>query len=103
MEHSFEHDLTQEEARRVADRAWGSYAQRLGKWSPEVNWIDEYRAEVTFRAKGISLTGELEIRAGWIDITLDVPLIFHIFKSRAVTIVEKEINFWIANHKQGSK
>ena len=100
MKHSFKHDLSRDQTRRAADRAWESYAERLGRYLPKVTWVEDYLAVVEFKALGIHLGGELEIKQGSIDISLDVPFVLRIFKKEAIEVIGREIRFWIAKERE---
>jgi hypothetical protein len=101
MKHVVPHDLDPETARRVADRAWASYSERFAKYAPTIRWITPDLAEVGFSAKGIDLTGSIELRPREIAMELEVPFLLRIFKGRAIAIIEAEIRKWIAAAKAG--
>ena len=94
MRHLVSHELTPEQARRVAERAFASYAERYAKYEPKLTWLDATRARASFHAKGISLGGTIELQPGAIAFELEVPWLLRPFQSRAVAVVEREVRLW---------
>jgi hypothetical protein len=91
MKHTIDHDLDMETARKATHEAFDNYAQRFSEYSPTANWVTEDKAEVGFKAKGISLNGSIELRPGAIDLELDVPFLFRPFRKMALSVIEEEI------------
>ncbi|HEY4159090.1 MAG TPA: polyhydroxyalkanoic acid system family protein [Polyangiaceae bacterium] len=101
MKHSVAHDLGQERARVVAQKALASYAEKFAKYSPQVVWLDANRARISFSVKGMSLGGTLEVLERSIDMDVDVPFLLRPFKSQALGVIEGEIGDWIKKAKNG--
>lgn len=101
MKHRVPHDLDQAHAKQVAIKAWESYSQRFSQYDPEARWVTEDRAEIKFRVKGLSLTGEIEVEPEAIALELEVPFVLRPFKSKAISIIEGEIASWIRKAKNG--
>ncbi len=99
--HSVPHDLDPATARRVADKAWESYSRRFEKYRPQIRWVTDERAEVSFSAKGMHLNGELDIRPASIDMELDVPLLLRPFRKLAMSVIDEEVRKWVAKAKAG--
>jgi hypothetical protein len=96
MKHSVPHPLGTERARRVAEQAFASYAERFAEYRPSLRWLDAQRAETSFTVKGVTLTGSIEVGAREILLDLDVPLLLRPFKSKAIEVIEREIRTWVA-------
>ncbi|MEM9193399.1 MAG: polyhydroxyalkanoic acid system family protein [Myxococcota bacterium] len=101
MRHAVDHDLDLPTARRVADKAWESYSTRFAKYDPTIDWVTDHKAKVGFTAKGISLKGELELKAKAIEMDLDVPFLLRPFKSKAISVIDEEIRKWVSKAKNG--
>jgi hypothetical protein len=101
MKHRVPHDLDPATARKVAEKAWESYSERFAKYKPTMAWVRENEARIGFRAKGISLSGVLELAEGAIDMDLEVPLLLRPFKKTAIDVIEQEIRKWVAKAKNG--
>jgi hypothetical protein len=99
MKHSVPHDLGQARAKKVADSALSTYAQKYSNYSPKVTWTSENRAEISFKVKGMALNGVLEVLERSIDLDIDVPFLLRPFKSQALSVIEGEINEWIKKAK----
>jgi len=101
MRHVVHHDLEPELARRVAERAFASYAERYAKYEPKLTWQSATRARASFHAVGITLGGTVDLDPGAIAIELDVPWIVRPFTGRAIAVVEREVRFWEQAAKSG--
>ncbi len=95
MKHSFAHNTDIETTSRAAKKAWETYSERFGNYSPSMQWKDDTHAILSFSAKGIQLKGEIALKPDAIDISLDVPFIFRLFKKKAIGVIEAEIRKWI--------
>jgi len=103
MKHVVSHDLGQERAKKVAESALNSYAEKFAKYSPEVRWQSPSQAHIAFKIKGMTLSGLLEVLDKTIEMDLDVPFMLRPFKSQALSVIEGEIQDWIRKAKsQGS-
>ncbi len=101
MKHKVHHGLDRELARKATHQAAESYKERFAKYNPQVNWVTDDKANVSFSAKGVGLDGSLEVTDDDVLIDLDVPFILKPFKKKAVSIIEAEINKWVAKAKNG--
>ena len=99
MKHSVPHDIGQERAKKVAESALSTYAQKYAGYNPSVNWTAPYRAAISFKVKGMSLGGTLEVLEKSIDMDIDVPFLLRPFKAQALGVIEGEINEWIKKAK----
>jgi len=99
MKHSVHHDLGQERAKKVAESALSTYSQKYANYSPQVNWKSPNQADISFRVKGISLSGSLEVLDRSIDLDMDVPFLLRPFKNQALGVIEGEIKDWIKKAK----
>ncbi len=101
MKHSVNHGLGKEKAKQVALKAFESYQERFAHYHPEATWMTDDRADISFKVKGISLNGTLEVKESDIDMDLDVPFLLRPFKGKALGVIEEEIKKWIAKAKAG--
>ena len=99
MKHSVPHDIGQERAKKVAESALATYAQKYANYNPTVNWTGPNKADISFKVKGMSLAGSLEVLERSIDLDIDVPFLLRPFKSQALSVIEGEINEWIKKAK----
>ncbi|MFZ5895619.1 MAG: polyhydroxyalkanoic acid system family protein [Myxococcota bacterium] len=99
MKHVVSHDLGQERAKKVAESALSSYAQKFAQYSPEVRWHSNNKANIAFKIKGMTLSGSLEVLERTIEMDLDVPFMLRPFKSKALDVIEGEIQDWIKKAK----
>ena len=100
MKHAVPHDLGQERAKKVAESALASYAEKFAKYEPRVSWIAEHKAQISFNVKGMKLSGEVEVLDRSIDLDLEVPFLLRPFKGQAINVIEGEINDWIQRAKR---
>jgi len=101
MKHSVPHDLGHDQAKKAAEAAFASYAERFAKYKPTANWTSPDRADISFTAKGITLKGVLEVKPASIDMDLDVPFLLRPFKEKALGAVDREITAWVGKAKRG--
>lgn len=101
MEKKFPHDLSKDQAKKVAQKAFDAYMERFSDYNPETNWVSDDEAEVSFSAKGVTLEGRFELTDDEIVMRMDVPFLLKPFKGKAVSVVEDEIDKWIAKAKRG--
>jgi len=99
MKHSVPHDLGQERAKKVAESALAAYSQKYANYHPQVSWTAQNRAAISFKVKGMSLGGTLEVLDKSIDLDIDVPFMLRPFKSQALGVIEGEITEWINKAK----
>jgi hypothetical protein len=101
MKHVIPHDLELGLSKKAAERAFAAYAAKLAEYDPKVTWTDAMHATISFKVKGISLTGAFTIRQGAIDMDLDVPFLLRPFQGRAVEVIDREVNEWIQRARNG--
>jgi hypothetical protein len=101
MKHTVSHSLGLEMARKVAQAALDSYAQRFSDYHPTTNWKNEDAADIGFTVKGMHLKGAVKVASNAIDLDLDVPFLLKPFKSKAISVIEGEIQKWIKKAERG--
>lgn len=101
MKQRIEHGLDQETARRVARAAADSYTTRFERFQPQVTWLGDDRAALSFNARGIHISARLELEPGAIVVDIDVPLLLRPFKGRAQQVVERELQKWTDKAARG--
>lgn len=98
MKHVLQHHLDLATSKQIADRALGRYEKQLAKYEPTVRWLDDRHAEVHFQAKGLQVSGSVELRPGAVEIDLDVPFFFRAFRGVAIRLLDEELRKLIAEH-----
>jgi hypothetical protein len=101
MKHQIAHDLEESVAKQVAVRAFESYQKRFAGYQPKMRWTGDKDAHIEFNVKGLKLDGSIGIRPRAIELDLDVPFVFRLFKSKAIEVIEREVKNWIAKAKNG--
>jgi hypothetical protein len=101
MKHVVHHGLGFDTAKRVAEAALQSYKERFPQYHPNARWVNDRRAEITFKVKGVALAGVLEVNEKDIEMDLDVPFVLRPFKGKAIGLIEEEIDKWVAKAKSG--
>jgi hypothetical protein len=79
--------------RRVQDR--------YPDYKPTLVWASERRADITFNAKGLKLDGAMLIEVRAIALELDVPFLLRPFQKKAMEIIEREVQVWLAKARAG--
>lgn len=101
MKKTFEHGLSKERAKKVTQKAIDAYAEKFADYNPQANWVTDDRAEVSFSAKGVTLEGSFQLTDSDIVMEMDIPFLLKPFKGKAVDVIEKEIDKWVAKAKDG--
>lgn len=101
LKHRIKHDLGLELARKATLRALESYRDQFPEASPEGRWLNPDRAQVAFTVAGKRLKGQVDVAREFIDIELDVPLLFRPFQNQAMAVIEEEIEAWLAKARAG--
>jgi hypothetical protein len=101
MKHTIEHSLPLDLAKKATEKAFESYAERFAKYNPTAEWTGDYTANVGFEAKGVKLGGAIALREGAVELEMDVPFLFKPFRSKAVDVIDDEIQKWLDRAKNG--
>lgn len=101
MRHVVKHGLNQELAKKATLKAWEAYQERFAEYSPSATWVSDTRADVSFRVKGVTLKGALELEPGGVGLELEVPFLFRPFRKIAISKIEEEIRKWVAKAEKG--
>lgn len=101
MKHIIEHDLDMKRLRKATQKAMDAYSERFAKYNPQARWIDDDNAVISFSAKSVELEGNLALRPEEIELQLDVPFVFRVFRKKAIDIIDSEIKTWLEKARQG--
>src|SRR4051812_15300496 len=101
MKHQIAHDLDIAAAKEVADRAFEAYQRKFAEYHPKLQWVKDREARIEFSVKGLKLTGSIGILPRAIELELDVPFVFRLFKNKAIGVIEREVRTWIDKAKRG--
>jgi len=101
MKHLIAHDLDLGLAKEVAVRAFESYQKRFADYNPKMTWVKERDAKIEFNVKGLKLQGSIGITPRAIELDLDVPFVFRLFKNKALEVIEREVRSWLDKAKRG--
>lgn len=101
MKHVIKHDLSPELAKRATEAAFATYAERFANYNPTADWSSDTKADISFSAKGVKITGSFELHPGEIEMNLKVPFLLKPFTGRAVRVVEESIQEWVEKAKAG--
>lgn len=101
MKHQIHHGLELDLARRVIDKAMEGYSARFSDYNPTYTWHSETQGQVAFRARGVTVQGDIEIVGLQVHVDLEVPFILRIFKSKALQVIEDEVKAWVVKAENG--
>jgi hypothetical protein len=101
MKHVIEHDLGVDLAVKACHAAIKSYSKKFAKYDPRATWKSDTHCVIKFRAKLVTLEGAVDVKEDRIEADLDVPLVFRVFRERALKLIEREVREWIAKAKAG--
>ncbi len=95
VRHRFPHDLPLPLARRATQRAVQAYVERFAKFQPQIQWHDEDRSTVEFKATGLTFRGRFELTQDAVLLSLEVPFLLRALRPKAIEIVGREIEHWV--------
>ena len=101
MKHVIQHGVSQKQAKEAIEAAIKVYSRKFPEFQPRTTWLNDSKAQVTFRVKSLTLTANIEILPNTIESDMDVPFVFLPFRSRALRVIEDEIRKWVARAKAG--
>lgn len=96
IDHVIPHDLDPATLRQVADQAIAWYQDRYAKYQPQVEWVSETAAALSFSAKGFTVTGTVDLREHDVFVSLKVPLFLRMFRAQAIQKIDAEMQRWLA-------
>ena len=102
MKHVLHHNLDVEESKKVAEKALNEYQQRFSQYNPTLVWLTDRRAEVSFSAKGMSVSGSIELKPGAVEVDLEVPFLLRMFRGTAMKVLDNELKRQIAEHAKSA-
>lgn len=102
MKHVLQHGLDVEQSKKVAQRAFEEYQQRFSHSNPTLVWLTDRRAQVSFNAKGVTISGTVELKPGAIEVDLDVPFLLRVFQRPALKVLDEELKRQIAEHTKSA-
>jgi hypothetical protein len=97
MRHTTPHGLALPDAVKMVRGALAEYEERFAAYGPMVDWLDGQRAQVAFKVSGVRLTGQIRITPDAVEIEMNPPLVFRLFRKRAVKIIDAEIKRLVEN------
>ena len=89
------HKLDDAQARAAVEKAFDHYRTKYATYKPRLKWLDEHRAEVSFTAKGVTLSGTVVLTPGQIVMDAKVPFLLKPFTKKAVAAIESEMHKWL--------
>ena len=95
MKHSVPHDLPELLAKTTVERALESYREKYPHARMALDWIDDRTATVRVGAKGFDVKGTVTISASEIVFDIPVPLLLRPLRSKAMAVLDREVNAWI--------
>lgn len=102
MKHLIVHNLELLRSRQLIEKAFAEYQRRYARYSPSLAWRDERRADFGFTAKGMTLTGSLDLRPRELEIAMDVPFFLRVFKGQAMKILDREVQRILSAASEGA-
>ncbi|MFV8755044.1 polyhydroxyalkanoic acid system family protein [Nannocystaceae bacterium ST9] len=101
MKHDIPHDLEIALAKLAARKAAEAYAKRFAEYDYRHRWATDTRLELGFTVMGKRLEGIMEVLPRKLALELEVPFMFKVFQGKAISIIEREANEWIAKARRG--
>ncbi len=87
--------------RTVIEKAYESYRKRLEDHDPNLQWIDENQAKVTFTVMRKTLEARFRVDAEEVRVEGDVPFLFRPFQGKIEKVIGEEVEKWLAKARAG--
>ena len=101
VQHDIFHELDSQQASNVARKAVDAYRERFAKYNFQSRWTGDQTAILSFEVMGKRLEGSMSVLSDRLRFELEVPLMFKVFSSQAIAIVDREAQVWIQKAKAG--
>lgn len=102
MKYEVEHGLDDlASVRKVVDAAFAHYASEHPNHKPTFNWKDDRKGEASFSILGRTLGATFEMTDTKVILDGKVPLMFKPFEDKALGVVKRELENWLAKAKKG--
>ena len=101
MKHEIHHGLELPLAKKAIDRAMAAYSARFPEYNPTFRWTSDTEAELGFKAKGVSVAGDIEVRGETILLDIHVPFLLRVFKGKAMDVIDREVKLWVEKARNG--
>lgn len=101
MKHEIQHGLEPELAKKAVDKAMEAYSARFAEFNPSFRWASDTKGRLGFKAKGVSVDGDIEIAGPKILVDLEVPFLLRIFKGKAIEVIDREVKKWVEKARAG--
>ena len=96
LTHSFSHPFDIAEAHKVAERAFAFYQKRYPQYKITLRWNAPDQAQISFVAKGVSLSGSIFLEPKIMHLKLSVPFLLRMFQQQAIRIINEEMKHWFS-------
>lgn len=85
--------------RALIDEAMAFYKARYPRYSPMLSWLAPDRAEASVHVRGLTLSGQLELRPDALEVAVEVPFLLRPFQKMAIARVEQEVARWLRGER----
>jgi hypothetical protein len=93
--HYLSHPFDTIDARRLVERAYRSYQSRYPAAQIALVWESDNLASVEFGVRGFRFQGRVTLRPGTLELGLQLPMVFRVFRDRAVQRIDEEARRWV--------
>ncbi len=97
MELVLAHALPPAEVRRRMRAAITRYGERFARYAPEADWKSQDLCSVRFKAKGVRIAVDVEVRPTSVVVRAKLPLLLAPFAGKARARIEAEAAKWLAS------
>jgi hypothetical protein len=101
MQKTITSNLDKARSKIAIEKAMEDYKARFAEYSPRYDWTSDDGGEFSFNAKGIKLGGTIRVRDNFVDVDMDVPFLFRIFQSKAMDVIQEQVELWVERVRSG--
>jgi hypothetical protein len=102
MKHSVKHGISDlSRVKTVIEKAYDSYKERLSDYNPQLAWIEEHSAKVSFEIMKKKIEARFKIEPKEVLIEGDIPFLFKPFEGKIKSVVGNEVEKWVKKAEAG--
>jgi len=102
MKKTITSNLDRARSKIAIEKAMEDYKARFAEYSPRYDWTTDDAGEFSFNAKGIKLGGTIRVRDNFVDVDMEVPFLFRIFQSKALEVIQEQVELWVERVRTGN-
>lgn len=101
MKKVISHDLGQDKAKKVINRAAQEYSDKYPEYQPTFMWKSDSQAVLSLTVMRKSISATITLHPTNVEVELEVPPAFKMFEGKAMSAIDGEVQKWLKKAKSG--